>query len=102
MCRGITVQGAASLLGGLALLLTPLPLLLYIHGAKLREHVKQRKEAAAAAQAATRAVSSGTVSPKGSEKALAIAERIPPGGTVEKQSSLMSGEGSSDPPDSLA
>lgn len=87
MCKGITVQGATSLLAGLALVLTPLPLLLYMHGAKLRESVRQKKEAAAAMQAANQAAAGGNTIPKEPEKALAVGARIPPGGAVESMTS---------------
>ena len=79
------MQGATSLLGGLALLLTPLPLLLYIHGAKLREHVRQRKDAAAAAAAVKSPVNEGAMIAGESGKEAAMGTRIPPGGTVERQ-----------------
>lgn len=94
MCRGITVQGATSLLGGLALLLTPLPLLLYVHGGKLREHVRQRKEAAAVtAEAAAKASpSAGSLTPKEPNKEAIAGSRIPPGGTVERQASRSSAD----------
>ena len=96
------MQGATSLLGGLALLLTPLPLLLYMHGGKLREHVKQKKEAAAAAQAAARAAASGITTPKEDEKGLAVGERIPPGGAVESVVSRSSADATSAPSDDVA
>ncbi|KAJ9477844.1 putative drug/proton antiporter YHK8 (putative) [Pseudozyma hubeiensis] len=93
MCRGISVQGATSLLGGLALLLTPLPLLLYIHGGKLREHVRQRKEAAAAAGAASNASeSAASRTPIENNKEAAVGARIPPGGTMDHQVSRSSAD----------
>ena len=101
MCRGITVQGATSLLGGLALLLTPLPLLLYIHGGRLREHVKQKKEAAAAAEAATQAAAKGMTTPEEGAKELAVGTRIPPGGAVESEVSKTSVDVSLTPSDDV-
>lgn len=87
------MQGATSLLGGLALLLTPLPLLLYIHGAKLREHVRQRKDAAAAAEAAAKASAKEEAStPKESGQEAGMGARIPPGGTVEHEASKASSD----------
>ncbi|SJX63631.1 related to YHK8-putative mediator of drug efflux [Sporisorium reilianum f. sp. reilianum] len=84
MCRDITVQGATSLLGGLALLLTPLPLLLYIHGGKLREHARQSKEAAKKASA------NGTApAPKESVQQVAV------GGAAEQPVSHSSRDASS-------
>lgn len=86
MCRGITVQGATSLLAGLALVLTPLPLLLYIHGGKLREHVRQKKEAAAAAGAASSASeNAASRTPIENRKGAAVGARIPPGGAMDHQ-----------------
>lgn len=102
MCRGITVQGATSLLGGLALLLTPLPLLLYIHGGRLREHVKQKKDAAAAAQAVSQAAANDMTTPKESEKELAVGARIARGGAVESEVSKTSVDASSSPSDDAA
>lgn len=93
------------MLAGLALLLTPLPLLLYIHGAKLREHVKQRKDAAAAAEAAAKApVDAGAAStPKESAKEVALgAQRIPPGGTARRGESDSSPDASSTVSDKVA
>lgn len=83
------------------MLLTPLPLLLYIHGGKLREHVRQRKEAVAAADVAAKAAK-GTATPKESSNETAIGGRIPPGGTVERQGSHSSADDSSALPDSAA
>ncbi|SPO45579.1 related to YHK8 - putative mediator of drug efflux [Moesziomyces antarcticus] len=106
MCKGITVQGATSLLGGLALLLTPLPLLLYIHGGKLREHAKQRKEAAAAPATAAAAASTGGSSEKDlaakEEQPVAQGASIPPGGAIENRRSRSSLDISSAPSDDLA
>lgn len=90
MCEGMTVQGASSLLGGLALLLTPLPLLLYIHGGKLRDHVRHKKDAAAAAEAAAKAAKSGLATPEETEQKLDAGERTAPGGSVEREVSRSS------------
>lgn len=95
------MQGATSLLGGLALLLTPLPLLLYIHGGKLREHVRQRKELAAA-EAAAKASDSPSATPNQVGKETAIGARIPPGGAVERQSLESSVDASLDAPTTAA
>uniref|UniRef100_V5E3X1 Uncharacterized protein n=1 Tax=Kalmanozyma brasiliensis (strain GHG001) TaxID=1365824 RepID=V5E3X1_KALBG len=102
MCRGITVQGATSLLGGLALLLTPVPLFLYIHGGKLREQVRQRKEAAAAAEAAAKTDASGPATTKEMGREAPIGARVPPGGTVEREDSHSSADASTAVPESAA
>ena len=89
------------------MVLTPLPLLLYVHGGKLREHVKQRKEAAAAAAAAAAASASTAGS---SEKDLAGKEEhpltqgasIPPGGAIENRPSRSSLDISSAPSGDIA
>lgn len=99
MCRGITVQGATSLLGGLALLLTPLPLLLYLHGGALRDRVRERKEAAAAAQAAAQSTATDATTSKAGEQEL---ERIPAGGAVEGEVLRSSADASSSPPRDIA
>lgn len=103
MCRGITVQGATSLLGGLALLLTPLPLLLYIHGGRLRDHVRQKKEAATAAEAAAKALeSNGTSPPQNYGNADVVGASIAPGGSMERQVSRSSADATSAVSDKVA
>ncbi|PWN48119.1 hypothetical protein IE53DRAFT_212229 [Violaceomyces palustris] len=64
MCERLTVQGAVSLLAGLALLLTPLPFLFYVFGGRLREQQTERKREAASAFTAAEVSQSPEKNPK--------------------------------------